>query len=247
MSRQMHIGGGEQLRLIVKTIPLTRSPPTMIIVASWRDNYDHHGRRPLTRREFQSFREELRQDFHTFRRGFAPGVAALRHKSGCCRFEGRSRRDKAELIKWIVGLMFGAIAAATTLLSPLSAFSETSPRSHPQLERLLSHVHDAPADRQRRRRARRWRVPNVYRAPRHRDAEVVHQRPRPLDGLRTHACPALAQVPSLHLRHQPLQRPRERALAERAVVLLKSVFQYRPAIPQKPGNPSVASVSPTFT
>ena len=37
---------------------------------------------PLTRREFQSFREELRQDFRHLPRGFAPGVAALRHKSG---------------------------------------------------------------------------------------------------------------------------------------------------------------------
>ena len=51
---------------------------------------------PLTRREFQAFREELHRE--------------LQHYAT----KADLAETKAELIKWIVGLMFGAIAAATT-------------------------------------------------------------------------------------------------------------------------------------
>ena len=51
---------------------------------------------PRTRREFQAFREELHRE--------------LQHYAT----KADLAETKAELIKWIVGLMFGAIAAATT-------------------------------------------------------------------------------------------------------------------------------------
>ena len=51
---------------------------------------------PLTRREFQSFREELHRE--------------LQHYAT----KADIAETKTEIIKWMVGLMFGAIAAATT-------------------------------------------------------------------------------------------------------------------------------------
>ena len=51
---------------------------------------------PLTRREFQAFREEL----HTKLQHYATKADLA--------------ETKTEIIKWMVGLMFGAIAAATT-------------------------------------------------------------------------------------------------------------------------------------
>ncbi len=62
---------------------------------------------PLTRREFQSFREEMRQDFRAFRE-------ELHRELQHCATKADLAETKAEIIKWIVGLMFGAIAAATT-------------------------------------------------------------------------------------------------------------------------------------
>ena len=51
---------------------------------------------PLTRREFQAFREELHRELQNYAT------------------KADLAETKTELIKWIVGLMFGAIAAATT-------------------------------------------------------------------------------------------------------------------------------------
>ena len=62
---------------------------------------------PLTRREFQSFREEMRQDFRAYREELHRELQHYATKADLA-------ETKAELIKWIVGLMFGAIAAATT-------------------------------------------------------------------------------------------------------------------------------------
>ena len=62
---------------------------------------------PLTRREFQSFREEMRQDFRAYREELHRELQHYATKADLA-------KTKAELIKWIVGLMFGAIAAATT-------------------------------------------------------------------------------------------------------------------------------------
>ena len=69
---------------------------------------------PLTRREFQSFREELRQDFHTFREDLHRELQHYATKADVADLRAEVAETKAELIKWIVGLMFGAIAAATT-------------------------------------------------------------------------------------------------------------------------------------
>ena len=62
---------------------------------------------PLTRREFQSFREEMRQDFRAFREELHRELQHYATKADLA-------ETKAELIKWIVGLVLGAIAAATT-------------------------------------------------------------------------------------------------------------------------------------
>ena len=69
---------------------------------------------PLIRREFQSFREELRQDFHAFREELHRELQHYATKADVAELKAEVAETKAELIKWIVGLMFGAIAAATT-------------------------------------------------------------------------------------------------------------------------------------
>ena len=63
---------------------------------------------PFTRREFQSFREELRQDFHALREELHRELQHYATKADLAEM-------KAELIKWMVGLMVASIAAASTI------------------------------------------------------------------------------------------------------------------------------------
>ena len=63
---------------------------------------------PLTRREFQSFREEMRQDFRAFREELHREFQHYATKADLA-------ETKAELIKWMVGLMVASIAAASTI------------------------------------------------------------------------------------------------------------------------------------
>ena len=63
---------------------------------------------PLTRREFQSFREEMRQDFRAYREELHRELQHYATKADLA-------ETKAELIKWMVGLMVASIAAASTI------------------------------------------------------------------------------------------------------------------------------------
>ena len=62
---------------------------------------------PLTRREFQAFRDEMRQDSRSFREDMYRELQHYATKADLAEM-------KAELIKWMVGLMVASIAAATT-------------------------------------------------------------------------------------------------------------------------------------
>lgn len=69
---------------------------------------------PLTRREFQAFREELHRELQHY--ATKADVAELKAelKADVVEVKAEVAETKAELIKWMVGLMVASIAAATT-------------------------------------------------------------------------------------------------------------------------------------
>ena len=67
------------------------------------------------------------------------------------------------------------------------------------------------------------------------ELKVVHQRSIRTHRLRADSGTVRYQVSTDDLRHQTLQGFHEGALAQRAVVFVKTVGQYFPAMRQKPG------------
>lgn len=92
---------------------------------------------PLTRREFQVFREDLRQDTQSFREDMRQDIQSFREdmrqsfqafreefhrelqhyatKADVAELRADVAETKSELIKWMVGLMVASTAAASAI------------------------------------------------------------------------------------------------------------------------------------
>ena len=92
----------------------------------------------------------------------------------------------------------------------------------------ISFVRNEPADHERRRRRRRWRVQDMDRPGRLFNPEIIDKVPSAVDRLGPHAGTAAGEVIGGDLGHEALQAFHEHALTQRTVYLGDAGFPVAP-------------------